>query len=50
MELQQVMEFKLEAMAKGVWDSQFSCNVGRRGWILGRLAGQQKEGLKETKT
>jgi len=44
------MEFKLEAMAKGVWDSQFSCNVGRRGWILGRLAGQQKEGLKETKT
>jgi hypothetical protein len=40
LELQQVIEFKLEAMAKGVWVSQFSCNVGRRGWILGRLARQ----------
>jgi hypothetical protein len=50
LELQQVMEFKLEAMTKGVWVSQFSCNMGRRGWILDRLVGQQKEGLKETKT
>lgn len=39
LELQQVMEFKLEAMAKGVLVSQFSCSVGRRGWILGRLVG-----------
>jgi hypothetical protein len=49
LDLQQVMEFKLEVVAKGVWVSQFSCNVGKRG-ILGRLARQQKEGLKETKT
>jgi hypothetical protein len=50
LELQQIMEFKLKAMAKGGLVSQFSCNVGRRGWILGRLAGQQKKWLKETKT
>lgn len=49
LELQQVMEFKLEAMTKGVWVSQFSCNMGRRGWILDRLVGQQKEGLKKQK-
>ncbi len=29
----------LEAMAKGVWVSQFSCSAGRRGWILSRLVG-----------
>jgi hypothetical protein len=44
LELQQVTEFTLEAMAKGVWVSQFSYNVGRKGWILGRLAGQQRKG------